>query len=165
MARTFSPKLESGHRSRIEQRIANHLDSLGVPYGYETLKLTYTVPETSKKYTPDFILSNGIIVEAKGWPFDSQDRQKLLLVRDQHPHLDIRLIFENPLNKINTGSQTTYADWATQHGFQYAAKLVPSEWITDEKPPAERLIRTTTKKSSSRTSPSTKRRTSKTAAS
>ena len=159
MARTFKPKLKTGHRSRLEQRIGDHLDSLGVPYGFESMKIPYKVPERASRFMIDFVLPNGIIVEAKGWPFDSKDRQKHLLIREQHPELDIRFVFENPANRINPGSQTTYADWCLANGFKYAAKLVPQEWLDEE------TTSTTTKKSSSPTSRSTKRRTSKTRAS
>ena len=44
-------------------------------------------------YKPDFILNNGIIVEAKGW-FKPTDRVKHLLVQEQYPDLDIRFYFK-----------------------------------------------------------------------
>ena len=40
------------------------------------------------------MLYNGIIIETKG-RFTAADRRKHLLVRKQHPHLDIRFVFEN----------------------------------------------------------------------
>jgi hypothetical protein len=86
------------------------------------------VPERKAKYTPDFVLPNGIIVETKG-RFVVADRQKHLFVKAQHPELDIRFVFSNSKAKISKTSKTTYADWCTQHGFKYADKEIPNEWL------------------------------------
>ena len=71
----------SRYRSGFEQTLANQLKRSGVAFEYETIKLEYRKVAT---YTPDFILPNGIIIEAKGvWTVE--DRAKHLLVREQHP--------------------------------------------------------------------------------
>ena len=59
-----SRRSKAGYRSRFEERVANNLEKMGVAFSYETEKLTYTVFRT---YKPDFILPNGVIVEAKGY--------------------------------------------------------------------------------------------------
>ena len=83
-------------------------------------------------YTPDFILPNGIIIEAKGvWTVE--DRTKHLLVRAQHPHLDIRLVFMNAANKIRKGSDTTYAKWCDKKGIIYADKIIPKSWLSQKR--------------------------------
>lgn len=94
--------------------------------------MTYTIPESVHKYTPDFILPNGIIIEAKGL-FETADRQKHLLIKKQYPHLDIRFVFQNPNNRLYKGSKTTYADWCKKHGYQYATKLIPSAWFKEQR--------------------------------
>ena len=67
----------SKYRSGFEQTLANQLQRSGVAFEYETVKLEYQKIAT---YTPDFILPNGIIIEAKGvWTVE--DRTKYLLVR------------------------------------------------------------------------------------
>src|SRR5262245_32469372 len=71
MPRTFKPRLTSRHRSAFETRIADRLDEAGIDYGYETVKIPYAVPARQSYYMPDFILPNGIYVEAKGWPFEA----------------------------------------------------------------------------------------------
>lgn len=130
-----APRLANGFRSGLEKRIADDLTEKGVPFDYEKLKISYTVPERQATYTPDFvILSNGIIVESKGI-FDAEDRQKHLLIKQQQPHLDIRLVFSRANAPIYKGSPTTHAAWAAKHGFQWAEKLIPQEWL-DEKPKA-----------------------------
>ena len=91
----------------MEQRVADDLDARGVSYGYEVLKLSYTVPERATSYRPDFNLANGIIIECKGWPFEAKDRVKHLLIKEQHPDLDIRFLFDNPNARISAQSVTT----------------------------------------------------------
>ena len=116
------------YRSGLEKKVAEYLTKLKVAYTYEKVKLKYTKPVTKHTYTPDFVLSNGIIIETKGI-FDSTDRKKHLYVRDQHPGKDIRFVFSNSRAKLYKGSKTTYADWCTKQGFKYADKLIPKEWI------------------------------------
>ena len=116
----------SKYRSGFEQTLANQLQRSGVAFEYETLKLEYRKVAT---YTPDFILPNGIIIEAKGvWTVD--DRKKHLLVREQHPYLDIRLVFMNASNKIRKGSDTTYARWCEKKNIIYANKTIPKSWLS-----------------------------------
>src|SRR5210317_1300209 len=116
----------SKYRSGLEQTLANQLQRSGVAFEYETIKLEYQKIAT---YTPDFILPNGIIIEAKGvWTVE--DRTKHLLVREQHPHLDIRLVFMNAYNKIRKGSNTTYARWCEKKNIIYANKQIPKSWLS-----------------------------------
>ena len=127
-----APRLPNGYRSGLEKRIADDLDARGVKYEYETKRIAYTVPEREAKYTPDFILPNGIIVEAKGM-FDTADRQKHLLVKAQHPELDLRLVFQRANAPLYKGSPTTYAAWADKHGFIWAEKLIPPAWAKEQR--------------------------------
>ena len=129
----MSNGIKYGYRSGLEKRIQEQLNGLSVDYEYEKLKIEYEVHEV-RKYTPDFvILSNGIIVESKG-RFVTADRKKHLLIKKQHPTLDIRFVFSNSKAKINKGSKTTYGDWCDKHGFLYADKLIPEEWLYEKVP-------------------------------
>lgn len=119
-----------GFRSKLEKRIADDLKSRKVPFSYEKQVIKWTKPETYHRYTPDFVLPNGIIIEAKGL-FESKDRKKHIYIKDQHPSMDIRFVFSNPNAKIYKGSKTTYADWCTKHGFKYALKLIPTKWLKE----------------------------------
>lgn len=126
-----APRLTNGFRSGLEKRISDDLKAKGVPFDYEKLKITYTVPERSATYTPDFVLlDNGIIVESKGI-FDTADRKKHLLIKQQHPELDIRLVFSRAAAPIYKGSPTTHGSWAEHHGFKYAEKLIPEAWLRE----------------------------------
>lgn len=126
-----------GFRSGLEEAVANQMRRLGVTVEYEVLKVGYIKPARKAKYTPDFALPNGIVIETKG-RFLTEDRQKHLLVKEQHPKLDIRFVFSNSNAKISKGSRTTYAAWCTKHGFMYADRLVPVEWV-NEPPNPERM--------------------------
>jgi hypothetical protein len=120
--------IKNGYRSGLEDNISEQLKALSVPFEYEQLKIRYKVQV--KTYTPDFRLPNGIIIESKG-RFLGVDRTKHLLVRKQHPELDIRFVFSNSKSKISKGSKTSCADWCIKNGFMYADKLIPEQWIEE----------------------------------
>lgn len=119
-----------GYRSGLEVRVAQQLEDLGVNFGYETHVVRYVKPARLAKYTPDLMLPNGIVIETKG-RFDTADRQKHLLIKEQHPDLDIRFVFSNPNTRISKQSRTTYAMWCDKHGFTYAKGNIPSDWISE----------------------------------
>jgi len=124
-----------GFRSGLEETIAEQISQAGLEVRYEHPddKIQYIKPERKAKYSPDFVLtkSNGelLVIESKG-RFLTADRQKHLLIRDQH-NFDIRFVFSNSRQKIGKGSKTTYAMWCERHGFKYADKLIPEEWLTE----------------------------------
>lgn len=120
-----------GFRSGLEERVAEQLTSLHVPFEYEKVKIKYTKPARVSSYCPDFVLSNGIIIETKG-RFLTDDRQKHLLIKEQFPEIDLRFVFSNSSTKLSKASKTTYAAWCEKHGFLYADKLVPVEWLQEK---------------------------------
>jgi hypothetical protein len=123
--------LLAGYRSGLEEDTAIYLKEKGVPFEYEKLKIKWVDPKI-KTYTPDFVLSNGIVVETKG-RFISSDRAKHLAVKSQHPEYDIRFVFTNSKAKLYKGSKTTYGMWCKKHGFQYADKVIPDTWLRERK--------------------------------
>ena len=99
---------------------------------YETTVIDYIKPETSHTYTIDFRLRNGILIETKGrWVLE--DRKKHLLIKKQHPELDIRFVFQSAKTKIRKGSKTTYADYCDKHGILWAEKEIPKNWLNEKK--------------------------------
>lgn len=116
----------TGMRSGLEVDIRDSLESQGCPYSYEPVRIPYANPAI---YIPDFGLHlQAIVLEGKG-QFTAEDRRKLILVKRQHPHLDLRLVFSRAASRISKASKTTYAMWCEKHGFPYADKAVPSEWL------------------------------------
>lgn len=126
-----------GFRSGLEEQIAAKLRAAGVEADYESVTLSYTKPSKASRYTPDFPLPNGILVESKG-RFVTADRQKHKLLAEQHPDLDLRFVFSNSRQRISKVSKTTYAKWCESNGFLYADKLIPQEWL-DEPPCPKRI--------------------------
>lgn len=120
-----------GYRSGLEETIAADLETKKVNFTYEDEKIVYTVPESKHKYTPDFKIVKGdkvMYIETKGrWV--TADRKKLKLVKEQHPELDIRILFQNAKNRISKSSKTTYADYADKIGILWADKKIPDSWL------------------------------------
>lgn len=127
-----------GWRSGLEEKVLKSLQSRGAEVEYEPFAVHYSQPQKPRRYTPDFLLENGIIVETKG-RFVTADRQKHILIKLQHPLLDIRFVFSNPNQRISKLSSTTYAMWCEAKGFKYAGKDVPDAWLAED-PESPRLI-------------------------
>ena len=131
MARRFTKRqaaVKHGYRSGLEMDINEALEQKGIDGDYEKHVIKYIIPESNHKYTPDFKLPNGIFIESKG-RFMLDDQKKHILIRAQHPDLDIRFVFQNSKAKIRKGSKTTYADWCAKHGFMFADKMIPDAWL------------------------------------
>jgi len=125
--------LKYGFRSGLEEAIADELEKAQITFEYEETKLKYIKPQKAHTYTPDFYLpKQKIFIETKGM-YTTADRQKMKLVKAQHPDLDIRFIFSNSRSRISKQSKTTYGMWCEKYGFIYADKTIPKEWI-DETP-------------------------------
>ena len=119
-----------GFKSGLEENISNQIAGKGIEVKYESEKVAYIIPASQHTYNPDFRLPNGIIIETKG-RFVAADRKKHLLVKEQHPNLDIRFVFSNSKNKISKNSKTTYGIWCEKNGYKYADKEIPEEWFLE----------------------------------
>lgn len=130
------------YRSAFEASVAADLAERGVPFQYEATQLCYEVPRV---YVVDFDVPGGSIpkgervvstvsahtvhVEVKGY-FPREDRQKLLEAKRANPDRDIRIVFQNPRNKLTKAKRSmTYGQWADRHGFKWAKGSVPDEWL------------------------------------
>lgn len=127
-------------RSGLEREIHDQLTDAGVSFEYEPERLEFrkrVVKGTCscgsvdvyqrRHYIPDFVLANGIRIEVKG-RLTSADRSKLILVRDQHPEIDLRLVF-GANNKIHKEKQKRYSDWASEHKIKFCIKQIPESWL------------------------------------
>lgn len=127
--------IKHGYRSGLEQIVLNSLRDRKCDAQYECFKIEWE-DLAYRKYTPDFLLPNGIIIETKG-RFTPEDRMKHIAIKKQHPQLDIRFVFSNSNSKLRKGAKTTYADWCVKNNFLYADKDVPQEWLDEKKKPAK----------------------------
>jgi hypothetical protein len=125
-----------GIKSGLEERTKQNLDELHIEFEYETLKLEYKVPEKIHSYKPDFIFPDKdnpkMIIETKGRWVD-EDRAKMKLIKEQHPNLDIRMVFSNSKTKIRKNTKTTYGDFCKKLKIPYADKVIPNEWLEEIK--------------------------------
>jgi len=127
--------LMNGYRSGLEENCAEQIRDAGLPVVYEPKadKVSYTWPKRQSTYLPDFKIptkSGHFFIESKG-RFTVADRQKHLLIKQQHPDIEVRFVFSNQNAKLYRGSPTSYAQWAEKHGFKYAHKRIPDEWLTE----------------------------------
>ena len=84
------------------------------------------------KYTPDFVLPNGVLVEAKGW-FRPKEQEKYLSLKANYKELDLRFLFQKPHQKLPRAKRMTYAKWADKHKFIWAeGPYIPKEWYATE---------------------------------
>ncbi len=98
------------YKSKLEEKFAKQ-------YGleYEPDRIPYVVQH---QYTPDWKLADNIYLETKGrWL--SADRTKLKAVLAQNPSITVVMVFQNPNNKLNKNSNTTYADWCEKNGVEW----------------------------------------------
>lgn len=107
-------------RSKLEDKFETILKDHGVEYEYEVTKIPYTVPESYHTYTVDWTVLNGKLIETKGYLSDYTERRKYVLLKEQHPQLDLRFVFDNP-NKLCGGTKMSHAKWADKYGFKWCS--------------------------------------------
>lgn len=144
MAKRTTSYTEKGitFRSRFERDIARFLWANNVNFTYESSQYEYHVKVLGTfcencekslcykkgKYTPDFFLENGVVLEAKGL-FDAADRKKMAAMKELHPELDIRMVLQYN-NWLTRSKSTKYGDWCESKGILWAiGPSVPLEWL------------------------------------
>lgn len=112
-------------RSKFEATIYSTAKSSRRKIEYEPKEsiINYSI---AFRYQPDFKLSNGVLIEAKGH-LDAWDRRKMIAVKLAEPSLDIRFVFQNASRRLSRHGKT-YGEWADQHGFPYAEGIIPIDW-------------------------------------
>lgn len=118
---------KSGYEDRVEDYMLT-LPDITVEYEPDTFK--YVRPAIDSRYTPDWKITTrkGTVfyIETKG-RFMKQDRDKMILMKQQHPELDIRILFQQD-NKL--GKLLTHSGWARKYGFRYhIGERPPLDWF------------------------------------
>lgn len=137
-----------GFRSGFEHEVVKELESLGVPFEYESekCKFQYYKPVTKGavvdpnnwsivkldndfkvvqvcEYTCDFLIpkldGGSLYIETKG-RFLGKDRAKHELIKKQYPELDLRILFQQDGKAT---SKYSYLEWCEAKGI-LAAKIV-----------------------------------------
>ena len=122
--------------SAAEIKCAKDMQERGILWEYEPMKLKWTPPD--KNYAVDFGVTRAdgsvIYIEYKGY-LRSEDKVKMIVIKRQHPSIDIRIVFTHPekpvegATKRKDGSKLSNAEWATKNGYLYAEKVIPDEWL------------------------------------
>ena len=126
----FIKARQRGYRSHLEETIANQITKAKHSLRYEEMKIKW-IDFAIRAYTPDFVLDNGIIIEVKGF-WATGDRRKHVEIQQQHPNLDIRLVFENSKRKIRKGSTTSYGKWCEKKDIRYCDRIIPQAWLREK---------------------------------
>lgn len=117
------------YRSKLEQQFHKSLPHLT----YEQEKLTYVIPASTHKYTPDFhIPGTNIWIETKG-RLGLKDMQKHLLVKAQHPDKRIILVLQAPHQCRGRTILTTYAKWCDRNGLEWMSVADAISFIREKK--------------------------------
>jgi len=122
------------YRSKFEAYTISALErNKGFEVEYETEKWKYTIPASDHTYTPDvkiiFPSGHERFVELKG-KLDIPTRKKMVLIREQYPDKDIRILFMRN-NKLTKTSKTTYMEWAAKVGYISAVGTIPKSWLVE----------------------------------
>lgn len=130
---TFQKYLHMKFRSKYEHKIFDNIPKKyqrSTNYEPSDPVIRYHLP---KCYIPDFVLGNGILVEAKGY-FKSADRTKMLRIRKENPDLDIRFLFQRANNRLTKSPNSMmYWEWAEKHGFKWAeGDKIPEKWFREK---------------------------------
>lgn len=125
------------YRNKFEKDTGDHLASKKVKFEYETEKLEYTV---AGRYIPDFIIrkkdGSKIYIETKGGgrSFDGPSRRKLRAVQEQHPEIDLRIVFYADGKcgpKRKDGTFMRQSDWSKKYGFRFSIGTIPESWLDE----------------------------------
>jgi len=113
-------KRDGKHRSGYETDTTAFMKTNGIKAEYEPKdkKLKYIKPASNHTYQIDYVLDNQIHLECKGL-FSASDRKKILLIKEQYPHIDLRMVFMQPSKKLSKISKTTYAMWCDKNSIKW----------------------------------------------
>lgn len=133
------------YRSKFEFDIAEDLTSRGIKFEYEPHKVAFsrkayrgecldcgsTNVGVSAMYLPDFLLPNGIYIEAKG-RFTSKDRTKtldILASNNDITRINYRILFMQDKH-TTVAKRLRYTEWCEKHNIICAVgSVVPEEWV------------------------------------
>lgn len=136
---TSSYAKSQGYRSGFEMQFHTYLQGLEcyTRIDFEKDKIKYIIEHT---YNPDFTVTTRsgkvIYLETKGF-FTSEDRTKHIVVKKQHPDLDIRLVFMKSPYKQRLDpkkkNSASYARWCERNGIMFSPlpKKIPKEWMEE----------------------------------
>lgn len=103
------------YKSLLERDFAVTLTKANIVFEYEADKIPYVRPSS---YTPDWKISKNTYLETKG-EFSPSQRSNLLSFLEQHPEIEIIMIFAQANNTLNKKSKMTYGEWCKRHKIKF----------------------------------------------
>lgn len=129
----YRSKRVGKYRSELEVTVKSRFPRRkGLHVSFESTKIPYV---TKHEYIPDFqiTLKSGktFFVEVKGH-FRPEDKRKMAAVKQQHPALDIRMVFGSSGNGPK-GLQKNRRNlrWCERYGIPAAIDTAPAEWFDE----------------------------------
>ena len=117
------------YRGSMQEKLAACLKRHKLTFSYELYAVPYVIPAVTQYLKTEFAveckdghLMNIFMAEH----FTLGRMRELELVKDQQPHLDIRIIFSNPEATL-LNSITTYSEWCDERGILWAQARYKSE--------------------------------------
>lgn len=110
-------------RNKFEQEMLEKVFKIDPKAKYELKKIPYTI---ESKYLPDVVLSNGVLVEFKGY-FRAADQRKIKAIKDSGH--DIRMVFQDSTKLIRPRAKMNYGQWADKYGIPWSENEIPKEWV------------------------------------
>ena len=89
---TFYPEIEHKVRSSWELEVAKFLQTNSIKYQYEGQRYKIQINDSTKSYTPDFIISPNLVIEVKGMMFE-ENYIKFINFLDQYKEKVVVLIW------------------------------------------------------------------------
>ena len=77
-------------------------------------------------YYPDFVLPNGVVIEAKGY-FRLGNKQKYRQIKKCFPALDLLIVFQEPTG-VTAGENGA---WCRKYKITFASKQIPEAWFME----------------------------------
>lgn len=123
------------YRSWFEVDIAIDALARDLTFEYEKEMVPWVEPAMVRKYSPDFFVEKEskelLIVEAKG-RWTAQDRKKICFVLEQHPDIDLRMLFERDNTLSRSPKSKHYSEWCDKKGIKWAVgRSIPEAWINE----------------------------------
>ena len=115
MAYQRSKKNKGIYKSLLERDFASHIAKQKLQAEYEADTFQYVRPS---HYTPDWKIGKKRYLETKG-EFAPSQRANLLAFLEQHPDIEVVMVFANAQNKLHKRAKMTYAEWCDKNDIRF----------------------------------------------
>lgn len=117
----------TAYGSAFEAQVADALADLGIAFEHQPQPLGYFDREGAcREYRPDLRIGD-VLAEVKGRLDLPGATEKLLAVKEAHPSVDLRVVFQEPFRELPDGK--AFCEWAEENGFPWGGLPLPGDWV------------------------------------